>query len=172
VDKKGALREKWRAPLRARIPKSAPKTWPEFGLGGSLTIVSPRLRDIIEELEPGANFFIPIDVAQSDGSTLRLYAMVFGVVPPRTALSMEANGIEYPLSDYDGSPIFKRPEWLMSPSEHFGYLDPKAVDNHAVPYDTSSLMIFSEELMKRLGDVLPRGLAFVTMGVLAVEGLA
>jgi hypothetical protein len=167
TDERGELRDKWRQPLPARIPKSAPKSWPEFGVGGTLTIVSQRIRDLIEELEPGAHFFIPIDAEQSDASVLRLYAFFIGVVPTRTALSMDANGIAYSTSDFDGSPVFSRPEWLMRPSEHFGYLDPKVVDGHAILKDTASLCIFSAELVNGLGDVLPKGLAFVPMGVAA-----
>jgi hypothetical protein len=165
TDARGVLREKWREPLRARIPKSAPKSWPEFGVGGTLTVISSRIRDLIEALEPGANFFIPIDAETAGGSILRLYALFIGIVPARTALSMKANRTEFTASDYDGSPVFQRPEWLMGPSEHFGYLDPQVVGDHALLKDTASLWIFSAELVNQLGDVLPKGVAFVPMGV-------
>ena len=165
VDDKGVLLPKWRGPLKGRISKAAPKSWPEFGSGGAFTVVSPRVRDVIEELEPGANFFIPIDGERTDGSGIvRLYVLIIGVAPARTALAMEANGIEHTVTD-QVEPVFRRPDWLGWASEHFAYLDPKVVNGHALVHATGSLIVFSEELVRRLGNVLPTRNAFVPMGV-------
>ncbi len=108
---------------------------------------------------------ILIDGERTDGSgTVRLYVLIIGVAPARTALAMEANGIEHTVSD-QGAPVFRLPDWLGWGREQFGYLDPQVVDGHALVHATGSLIVFSEELVRRLGNVLPKCNAFVPRGV-------
>jgi hypothetical protein len=63
---------------------------------------------------------------------------------------MEANGIEHTVTD-QGEPVFRHQDWLGWASEHFAYLDPKVVNGHALVHATGSLIVFSEELVRRLG---------------------
>lgn len=102
---------------------------------------------------------------RTDGSgTVRLYVLIIGVAPARTALAMEANGIEHTVSD-QGAPVFRLPDWLGWGREQFGYFDLQVVDGHALVHATGSLIVFSEELVRRLGNVLPKCNAFVPRGV-------
>ena len=73
---------------RANIPKKLRVGRPKKGgiphiLGWSMGpwIVSPRVRDIIEELEPGVQEFCPIELISKDGK--RSLATYFLVLPPR-----------------------------------------------------------------------------------------
>ncbi len=160
-DEKGELLPKWKRPLKARAASNAPKNWPEWA-SGSYTVVSERVREGIEELEPGKHLFIPIDVANKDGSTRRVYA--FYQLRDRTGptFAMKANDIEYTLAP-TGNPLFKRPQWLDS--DRFGYLNSQVLRGSALDFDPRTGLVLSGELVDKLGDVFPKGVVLVPMGV-------
>jgi hypothetical protein len=79
-----------------------------------------------------------------------------------TVLAMEANGIEY-TSFPDGSPRYAPPAWISS--DAFGYLDSSAIDSAPLLYSPELGLLFSQELVDRLGQVMPEGTVFVPMGL-------
>ena len=60
-DANGALLPDLRMPVKAKL-KSAARKWDEFSVGSTL-LLSPRIRDVIEEMAPGAHYLVPVDVA-------------------------------------------------------------------------------------------------------------
>jgi hypothetical protein len=160
-DEKGELLPKWTVPLKARAASDAPKNWPEWA-SGSYTVVSQRVRDAIEEFEPGKHVFIPIDVANKDGSARRVYAFYQISSETRPSLALAANGIEHSLGP-SGDPLFEKPEWLKS--DRFAYLNSQVVRDSAVDFDPRTGLVLSGELVEKLGDVFPKGLVLVPMGL-------
>ena len=159
-DERGDLLPDLRQPIRARLKAGATKWRDE--LYGVLVLVSPRFRDVVEGLAPGAHYFVPLDVDDRAGGVFRAYAFFSGVGRRRAALALEANGIPYSFAD-TGELVFKSPEWVLS--DHFGYLDASVVDGAPLLYDWRLGPLFSAELVELLGNVLQRGAAFVPMGL-------
>src|SRR5438128_310515 len=55
-DDNGALLPDLRSPVKARLKASANKSWAEFSIS-TLVMVSPRIRDVIENAMPGVHYF-------------------------------------------------------------------------------------------------------------------
>ena len=160
-DANGDLLADLRTPVKARL-KAGARKWDEYSVG-SIILVSPRIRDIIEEMAPGAHYFVPVDVADHAGGSFRVYAFYCGLAPRRTALALKANGIPYTTSQ-TGELVFTPPVWAAT-SDQFGYLEASVVGGAPLLSDDWLNALFSQELMERLGDVLPKGWAFVPMGL-------
>lgn len=160
-DEGGNLLPEWRGPLKAKLLADAPKTWPEFG-GGIITYVSERFRDVVEREEPSTHTFIPLDVSGAGRSTFRMYVFFCGNAVRRTAIAMRANSIAYRLSER-GTPIFSVPEWMETTSQ-FAYLNNEVIGESELFYDVRAGLIFSDNLVRALGDVLPSDTTFIAMG--------
>jgi hypothetical protein len=161
-DSNGDLLPDLRMPIKARLRSKAYKSWPEI-TNGMLMLVSPRVRDVIESIEPGIHYLVPIDVADRMGGSFRTYAFFCGRTDVYPMLAPKANGIGYTLSD-KGIPEFRYPEWILT-SEQFGYLNRAVIGNAALLYDLRNSLLFSAELVGQLGDALPKHMCFVPMGL-------
>ena len=151
----------FRQPVQASLSASAPKKSPEWSFG-PVQLVSERVRETIETLQPSKHLFIPIDVSGPQGSQRR-YVFFVRRDHTQTVLAMEANGIEYTASE-SGAPLFPTPDWTLS-MDHFGYLSAPIVDGAAVDFDLRIGTIMSKALIDELGDVFPKGLYLIPMGV-------
>ena len=151
----------FKQPIQATFAASAPKKSPEWSFG-HVQLVNERVREAIEAFQPGKHLFLPIDIAGVDGCERRY---VFYVLRDhtQTVLAMEANGIEYSTNE-SGVPLFPTPDWTMS-MDHFGYLAAPIVDGAAVDWDGRIGLVMSKGLIDELGDVFPKGLYLIPMGV-------
>jgi hypothetical protein len=161
-DKNGGLLPEWRTPIKSKLMASANKSWDEFSTSGNIRLVSERIKDVIERLAPGVHYFIPVDIDDRHDATFRVYMFFCGMTRLRTALAMEANGIAYTLFP-DGIPKFTPPAWLHS--NNFGYLDSSVIDGAPLFYAPELGFLFSQELVDRLGQIMPEGTVFVPMGL-------
>jgi hypothetical protein len=159
-DPNGELLSDLREPLKARLKSSASKGWDEFS-SGVITLVSPRIRNVIEGLAPDVHYFVPIDISGDEGA-FRVYAFYCGLSRQYPALALEANGIGYSLAE-NGVPVFTTPHWLETDS--FAYLDASVIAGVPLLLDWKVWLIFSAELVEALGDVMPAGTVFVPMGL-------
>ena len=160
-DANGDLLPEWRTPITGKLKAGANKSWDEFSITG-LTLVSQRIKDVVEAAALNVHYFVPLDIEDREGGNLRVYAFFCGVLRRRSPLALEANGIPYTLSD-KGEPVFRTPDWMIN-SDRFVYLDASVVDG--APLLESGLgLLFSRELMERLGDIMPKGTVFVPMGL-------
>jgi hypothetical protein len=82
----------------------------------------------------------------------------FAAGPFGHALALEHNGIPFWMSD-SGFPIFDYPEWLRT--EQFGWLNAAVVDGAHLLRDWTVDLVFSEELLDRLGDCMEDNNVFV-----------
>ena len=162
-DANGDLHPALREPIKARIRTKAYKSWPEITCG-QMFLVSPRVRDVIEEFAPGAHYFIAIDVADRQGGSFRTYAFFCGVMRDYPALALKANNIPYTIDAATGRPDYIAPVWAVN-SEQFGYLNASVIGGAPLLWDMRVMMLFSPELVARLGDVLPKHMCFVPMGL-------
>jgi hypothetical protein len=164
-DQSGELLPLFQRPLQAKWRSSTPKTVPELG-DGMYMLVSSRVRDTIEEVEPGRSLFIPIDFDPAGDLPSRSY--VFYVLKDKnvTALALRKSGLEYFLFE-KGRPIPKGHDWHGS--DRFLYLNSAVLEGRSIYLDTVG-PVFSKAIVDRLGDVLPKTLAFTPMGV-AFEAL-
>jgi hypothetical protein len=155
----------FRQPIQASLAASAPKTSPEWSFDHT-QLVNERVREAIEALQPRKHLFIPMDIRGPDGWDRRY---VFFVQRDHTQplLALEANGIEYTTNE-SGVPLFPTPAWTLS-MDHFGYLSAPIVEGAAVDFDGRVGTIMSKALIDGLGDVFPKGLYLIPMGVAAEE---
>jgi hypothetical protein len=162
-DANGNLLPDLQTPVKAKLKASASKTWDELS-AGSIVLVSRRIQEIIETIAPGVHYFVPIDVSDREGGTFRVYAFYCGATLPETALAMEANGITRTKLPDGGLRFEPFPDWITG-FERFGYLDSKAIAGVPLLYDPMLGILYSPELVERLGDCIPKGEAFVPMGL-------
>ena len=151
----------FREPVQASLRASAPKNLPEWSFG-NVHLVNERVREAIENRQPGKHLFIPIDVSGPQGG-LRRYAFFAQRDHVQTPLALEANQITYTTNEY-GNPVVGAPSWISS-MDHFGYLSAPLVEGVAVDFHTSIGLILSKDLIDELGDVFPKGLYLIPMGV-------
>jgi hypothetical protein len=147
-------------PVQASLRASAPKALPEWS-PSNVDIVNERVREAVEKRQPGKHLFIPIDVSSSHGC-LRRYAFFVQRDHVQTPLALEANQIAYTINEY-GNPVVRAPPWIAS--DQFGYLSAPVVDGVAVDFHATVGWILSKDLVEELGDVFPKGLYLVPMGV-------
>ncbi|MBA1141216.1 hypothetical protein [Mesorhizobium neociceri] len=151
----------FRQPVQASLSASAPKKSPEWSFGHN-QLVNERVREAIETLQPSKHLFIPIDVSGPEGRDRR-YVFFVQRDHTQTVLAMEANGIEYTTAE-SGSPLFPTPLWTLS-MDHFGYLSAPLVEGVTVDFDGRIGTIISKALIDELGDVFPKGLYLIPMGI-------
>ena len=151
----------FRQPIQVTLAASAPKKSPEWSFG-HVQLVNERVREVIEALQPGKHLFVPMDISGPDGCERR-YVFYVQRDHTETVLAMEANGIEYSTSE-SGVPLFPTPAWVLS-NDHFGYLSAPIVGGATVDWDGRIGMVMSKALIDELGDVFPRGLYLIPMGV-------
>lgn len=151
----------FREPILVSLSASAPKKSPEWSFGHT-QLVSERVREAIERLQPAKHLFIPMDIRGPDGWHRRY---VFFVQRDHTQplLALKANGIEYTTNEF-GVPLFSTPAWALS-VDHFGYLSAPIIEGAAVDQDGRIGTVMSKALIDELGDVFPKGLYLVPMGV-------
>jgi hypothetical protein len=161
-DENGDLLPDLRSPVKARLKASAGKSWYEFSIS-TIIMVSPRIRDVIESAAPGVHYFVPIDIDDRAGGTLRVYGFYPGLTRKLPAVALEANGIPYTMSD-DGQPLFQYPLEMVT-TDRFFWLNASVIDGAPLLFDGWLSFLFSHELVQQLGDCLPKGTAFVPMGL-------
>ena len=160
-DRNRELLPAFRRPIQTLLAASAPKKSPEWSFG-NVHLVNERVRDAIETLQPGKHLFIPMDISRPDGCDRRY---VFFVLRDHTQplLALEANGIDYTTNEF-GVPLFGTPTWALS-MDHFGFLSAPIIDGAAVDSDGRIGLVMSKALLDELGDVFPKGLYLIPMGV-------
>jgi hypothetical protein len=147
-------------PVQATLRASAPKKLPEWS-PSNVDIVNERVREAIEKRQPGKHLFIPIEVFGPHGCH-RLYAFFVQRDHVQTPLALEANQIAHTINEY-GNPLVRAPSWIAS--DQFAYLSAPVVDGVAVDFHATVGWILSKDLVEELGDVFPKGLYLVPMGV-------
>jgi hypothetical protein len=160
-DANGTLLSEWQTPLKGKLKASARNSFEEISWS-AIPMVSERVREVIEELAPGVHYFIPMDVEDRQGETFRAYGFHCGLTDRQPALALEAHGIPFTLSGA-GDRLYTPPAWLRS--TQFGLLDSAVLDGASLRYDATIGLLFSAELVRRLGGVMPKGTVFVPMGV-------
>lgn len=156
----GDLLPEWRTPIKARFNTRAAKKFPEFD-GGRITFVSERVRDVIEDIAPNEHYFIPFDVDSPDGSILRLYAFYCGLIRFGHIFALAESQNPY---NIPGLQHKRKYAPSAVESDSFIYLNAiYTAGAHLI--HTEIGLVYSEELVQRLGDVLPYSHAFTPMGV-------
>lgn len=158
-DGRGKLLPILQGTLRATLASDAPKRIPEWALGPYL-VVSPRVKAAIERLQPDKQLCLPIDLQTSEG-VQRLYAFYVLRSERRSAIALSANRIPFEVKD--GRTIFSTPSWVRR--HEFAYLRADVIGSRVVDYDAYLGLLVSERLLDELGDVFPKGIALVPMGV-------
>jgi hypothetical protein len=128
-----------------------------------MTTVSPRIRDIVEEFAPGIHYFIPVEVDDGQGGSFCAFFFICGAGWTDEVVAREASGITQTTTTFAGDVIPTLPDFIGS--ERFAYLEASKIDRAPLFYNGSLSWVFCRDLVERLGDILPRGKAFVPMGV-------
>ncbi len=170
VDEGRNLLPGWRVPLKAELAKGAEVSY-EFAPAG---FASERVRDVIEEFDPGLHVFFPIDLTLPDGTIQRWYQMLwsddfFGQSVP--ILDYEANGTKVEMMN--GKPYYHNPAWASSMALEpytFGYIDPTYTRglNLLGTDNLDNAEVISGPLAVRLEEMnvtLPKNATLVAMGV-------
>lgn len=161
-----ALLPPFREPIKCRWKSGTPRV-PELAQG-MFTIVSSRVHDEIEALEPARNIFIPLDI-DTGSDVERRYIFYPYKESTSTVTAPIASGIPYFVRD-DGS-IFV--EWGSPPARdpRFIFINSDVIDGRHVYWGGNEGLIFSQALIRRLGDVflkneflIPCGLVSETYG--------
>lgn len=161
---RGVLRPQFRR-LKGSLMAAGKKAFPEYTYGG-YPLVSARFRDVLEQLEPGAHLFIPIDL--SDGDEIpRLYVFFPGVTHRPSALAVAANGLE--IGRYEnGSVAVRLPKGhqvVRLDRPNFYYLNGRIVGSAELFVDSDLGFIFSRKAVERLGDILDPRDIFMPVGI-------
>jgi hypothetical protein len=146
LDHLGQLLPEFAEPIQAQVDTR--RNAADWELRTIPPLVSARVKDIIDEFEPGKSVFIPIDAAWPDGRVDRYYWTVWGnlwgratddVVPPR---------------------------WISAGlgDREFHYVCASRVQGHHFIWAVSYIVI-SEAILKRFGDILLPQQVFVPVGI-------
>jgi hypothetical protein len=155
----GKLRPDFQSALPGCLMAIAKTPFPEY-TADNWPLASARFRRVLEELEPGAHLFIPIDLSHGSEEP-RLYVFFSGATFRPTAVAIEANGI--PVTENpDGGIRYSYPQPV---DPRFYYLNRGMIGSAEVFVDHGLGLIFSKRALERLGDILPRRYAFAPIGV-------
>jgi hypothetical protein len=144
VDERGKLLPEFAEPIQAKVDTRRRSA--DWELRTYPPLISARVKEIIEEFEPGKAVFIPIDAAWPDGRVDRYYWAVWGNLWGRA------------------TDDFTPPQWFHSRDEGFHYLSAAKVEGRHFIWG-GSYIVLSEEIVERFGDVLVRQQVFVPCGV-------
>lgn len=156
LDETGKLLPQWRIPIKYdSLPEKQP-----YEFNGAL--MSERVHDVIEQLEPGRHIMIPCDHIAPDGTISRWYhrksgdSFLYATAPP--ALHPALNRVE--AYKYDNGEIgFHKPAWAWvgepggdDDFAHFGYLNESVVGGrHLFNLELlDNQMVLSADLFDRL----------------------
>jgi hypothetical protein len=111
-------------------------------------LISARVKELIEEFEPGKAVFIPIDARWPDGRVDRYYYYLWGKLSERIF------------------PDVLPPKWLYGSHEDdvFHYLPPERLPGRHWMVGQGYFVV-SQQMLERLGDILPKEQVFVPFGV-------
>ena len=161
VDDQGNVEAEWSTPIRAVTKANYKEQWPEFSFA-PITLVSERVKEIIEKYERQDHAFVAMDVESSKGDFLsRVFVMVRGVA--LDAVDYIASSI-VPVKVYPGG----KASWEVTvalPRDEFAYLHREKVQGLHHFWDEKLQHVWSQEVVAELGDVLPKEYVFVPMGV-------
>ncbi len=157
----GTVRPEWKTPIKAVTKASYRADWPEFSLHRVL-LVSERLKTILEKYEKDNHAYVPMDVESPGGQHLcRAFVMVRGLAID--AVDYVASKIA-PTKVYPGGKAL----WDVNsalPRDEFCYLSGKAVGGRHHFWDEKLGHVWSQDIVREMGDVLPSEFVFVPMGV-------
>lgn len=143
------------------LKKSAPKNLPEFSLMNWILVISQRVRDALEELEPGRHKFFPLTLTwPSGGESYKYYFVQF---------LERLNCVCFPKSGFvqkvgaGGGTYWAKPDRSVK-----YYYGADCVGNRHLFWDAHAKgrHVASQALVDRLGSVLPRGIELVEGGLL------
>jgi hypothetical protein len=160
LDEHGKVKEVWNTPIQAEAKSNYQEDWPEFSLH-NMTLISERVKNVIEKFESENHAFVAIDVGLQSGKLLRAFVMVRGVAID--AVDYLASGI-VPSKVYPGG----KASWVATnalPRDEFCYLSREKVESRNHFWDENLGHVWSQRIVAELGDVLPREYVFVPMGV-------
>jgi hypothetical protein len=161
LDKDGNVDVEWSTPIRAVIKANYKEDWPEFSLHPVL-LVSARLKSAVEKYDKDNHAFVAVDVEGPNGKQLfRAFVLV-------SDNSIDA--VDYIASNIQPSKVYPNgtASWVQRialPRDEFCYLWHRKVQGRHHFMDPKLGHVFSEEIVKELGDVLPKEFVFVPMGV-------
>lgn len=169
VDAEGKFLPEWEAPIKARVSQKSEAGSVQF-VPQDASQISDRIYGHLEELEPGRHMFLPVDAQHPDGVISRFYYFFYLNSTISNPLNPEANNMNWKPSQSGEYPLYRTPDWLETTrehyaSEHFGYLDAARVSGRHFFYSGDTSMVFSEELLFKIGGVFPKWCNFVPMGV-------
>lgn len=159
-DQNGRVKEQWTKPVIVVARTSYKADWPEFSHGGigatfsiSVSMISERVKEIIEKYEKDSHAFVEVDVQSDTGNHVaRAFIMVRGEV----------------LDAFDRSSSATRPNILI-PDGNFCCLNGEMVKGRHHFWEKTLGQVWSEEIVNELGDILPRQTVFVPVGVTATS---
>ncbi|SDD60344.1 imm11 family protein [Rhodospira trueperi] len=147
------------------LKKSTPKVLPEYSIFYGIKIVSARIKDHIEALEPGVHAFFPVLVRRADGSESYQYYFI-QVLEELDCACVQLSGFRRDTASIGGY------IWTRTPDEGKVYLWEDCVRGRHFFREKSALFntVASDQLVKRLGKFLPRGWALLEAGVIRKKG--
>ena len=159
-DQNGRVKELWANPVILAARANYKTDWPEFSDGwqrGSSSIsvyfISERVKRIIEKYEKDGHAYVEVDVQSDTGDHVaRAFIMVRGEV----------------VDAFDSSSCDTRPNILI-PDGNFCCLNSELVKGRHHFWEKTLGHVWSEEIIKELGDILPRQTVFVPVGVTATS---
>lgn len=149
-------------PKTVRLKKTAPRTLPEFSLFNGIRVVSQRIHDALQDLEPERHRFFPLTVTRHDDSaTYQYYLLQF---------LEKTDCVCLPLSGFrqKTSPNCV-PYWAKPPERKQTYhMWADCVGDRHLFRDSHARgsVIVSQKLVDTLGDFLPRGIELIENGLL------
>ena len=150
-------------PKTARLKKTAPRALPEFSWFNGMTVISQRVHDVLQDLEPGRHRFLPLTVTRHDDTeSYRYYFLQF---------LEKTDCVCLPLSGFQ---LKKSPSgvvyWAKPKDCHQKYyLWADCVGDRHIFWDSHAKgrVFVSQKLVDTLGDFLPRGIELVENGLLS-----
>lgn len=155
-DQNGRVKEQWTKPVIAIARANYKADWPEFSHGGdgasfsiSVSMISERVKRLVEKYDKDRHAFVEVDI-QSDtgGHVARAFFMVKGEV----------------VDAFDRSSCDSFPN-IVVPDGNFCCLNSELVEGRHHFWEKTLGHVWSEEIVKELGDILPRQTVFVPVGV-------
>jgi len=164
IDSEGNFIPPFDKPVPCKKTAKSPKHPAEF-IGGTGNIISDRVYRAITSLNPSDQIFVPLDVANQDGSIERWYMMYFGNSALDHFLDPIANELELGVNSA-GKPFYRTPTWLSDrKSDRFPYLDGSIIAGRNLFSSFGGAPYFSEKLIELMGDVFDERQFLMPVGI-------
>lgn len=143
------------------LKRSAPKKLAEFSIVDRINVVSERVKQVIDSLEPGRHAFYPLRIHRSgdDEKSYQYYFLQF--LERLSCVHFEYSGFEQRIGQGG------HPYWRRETPDSKTFFREECVAGRHLFWDTDAKhgMVVSGVLAARLGNFLPKGTELVEAGL-------